>query len=410
MGAPTGTIQNTVRLQTRPGQASLPSARTVALTRPCLAIPRSTQDPTLIDPAMHQRQLVFQGRDAAIQQRPTDRVTFPFSVVAADFLPGDIRIKKPATKVDPLVTPKTLPDDEANSEILDLAPGTLFKDRYTIGEKLAETAMSVVYRAVEQADQIRTVILKLARGRKNAGKLAMEASILGADLHPSFPSLYDSDNEQYISMEEIEGLSLEALLGQERRLPLFRAIDIIMQVFVGLEALHNKGFIHRDVKPGNIMVSWDTASLLDFGIACKIGFKPKDVAGTANYMAPEQAFPFIVDGLDHRVDIYAAGLVLYHAFTGTNPMAGSTLQETINNQLSRPLPRITRTDFRARFDIDEKDDLSAQVDAAHTLLESIIHQTTAKLPEDRIASVAELMPLMEKLSAITDKIGLFELQ
>src|SRR5262249_38601780 len=150
------------------------------------------------------------------------------------------------------------------------------------------------------------------------------------------------DGRVYMAMEFLQGHPLNELL-QQGPLPLPRALDILIQVGKGLAAAHAKGITHRDMKPENIFVTnkegRDVPKILDFGIA-KVntgGAQNLTVAGTIFgtpfYMAPEQAMG---GRMDHRVDIYAMGIILYEIFTGQVPFKADSFMGILTQHITTP--------------------------------------------------------------------------
>src|SRR5258708_2265951 len=151
-------------------------------------------------------------------------------------------------------------------------------------------------------------------------------------------------------MEYIEGQTLEGILSQ-RRVKIREAISIGAQVADALDAAHARGIVHRDIKPGNIMLDQrGQAKVLDFGLAKKFGtldttttsLTNSDTAtgfliGTPHYMSPEQA---LGGDLDHRSDIFSLGVVLYELVAGQRPFLGKTVGETINKIINQEPPSL----------------------------------------------------------------------
>jgi serine/threonine protein kinase len=142
-------------------------------------------------------------------------------------------------------------------------------------------------------------------------------------------------------LEYVEGMSLAELILQSGRLRLDRALRIILQVAEALAAAHRLGVVHRDVKPGNILVTKDgQAKLADLGLAVIVGKQNAPVtpttgmAGTVAYMSPEQAGSAMA--VDHRSDIYGLGATFYHAVTGQMPFTGRSAMEVMLKHAQEP--------------------------------------------------------------------------
>jgi eukaryotic-like serine/threonine-protein kinase len=235
--------------------------------------------------------------------------------------------------------------------------------RYQLGDRLGSGGMSTVYRAVDRVLE-RTVAVKvlaehLSDDDKFVARFRREALAVAKLIHPNIVQVYDTgvdDGRHYIVMEYVEGRSGAQLLQSRGRLGPEAAVEIGVQACAGLEYAHRQSIIHRDVKPGNLMVIGGpagrrgapptdaptedmTVKLTDFGIAraaeqtrlTQVG----SVVGTAAYLAPEQARG---DEATPAADVYALGVVIYQLLTGRLPWEGTTLAElAIRRENERPL-------------------------------------------------------------------------
>jgi len=201
---------------------------------------------------------------------------------------------------------------------------------YEIVERLGQGGMGVVYRA-EDLRLKRTVALKLlrARGQDDArakDRLLIEARAAAALDHPNICTIYEvgetAEQQPFIAMGFYEGETLQQLLQRGPLAPSV-ALDYASQIARGLAAAHKRGIIHRDVKPGNIMITANgVVKLLDFGVArlVDVDVSHENVTpGTIAYMAPEQVTSRKVD---QRTDLWALGVVLYEMCTGGRPFVG----------------------------------------------------------------------------------------
>lgn len=206
------------------------------------------------------------------------------------------------------------------------APGTIIGDRFRIVSLLGRGGMGEVYLA-EDLRLGQKVALKFlpehARTAHELEALYREVRIGRQIAHPNVCRLYDLIEigaQQFLSMEHIEGEDLQSLIDRVRRLPRERALAIAKDICAGLEAIHSAGVLHRDLKPGNILIDASGhAHITDFGIASRAGETSPDdaIAGTPAYMAPEA---FRSAEATRPRDLYALGVVLYELFTGTMPM------------------------------------------------------------------------------------------
>ena len=229
---------------------------------------------------------------------------------------------------------------------------------YRITGKLGTGGMGVVYDA-DDLKLPRKVALKflpdeLADDRDAVRRFAREASTIALLSHPNICTIYDVDtheNRQFIAMERVAGVTLKTILARED-LELPRLLDIGRQITAALGAAHARGIVHRDIKPGNVMVADDgLVKVLDFGLARQFRMPGGDQAGlegstilgrplgTANYMAPEHILQM---PLDPRSDLFSLGVIFYEMATGRLPFAGASPSDTVTNVLDRePEPLTT---------------------------------------------------------------------
>ncbi len=229
---------------------------------------------------------------------------------------------------------------------------------YRVTGKLGTGGMGVVY----DADDLRLprkVALKflpdeLAEDHDAVRRFAREASTIALLSHPNICTIYEVDSHegrQFIAMERLDGVTLKAVMARED-IELPRLLDIGRQITAALGAAHAKGIVHRDIKPGNVMVA-DTGvvKVLDFGLARQFRMPgsnqmgvegstiPGRPLGTANYMAPERILQL---PLDPRSDLFSLGVILYEMATGRLPFAGASPGDTVTNVLDRePTPLTT---------------------------------------------------------------------
>lgn len=235
-----------------------------------------------------------------------------------------------------------------------MAGTTVLADRYELGDKLGTGGMSNVYRATDRILE-RTVAVKvlaehLSDDDRFVARFRREALAVAKLVHPNIVQVYDSGvdhDRHFIVMELVEGRSGAQLLKSEGVLDAETAMEIGVQACAGLGYAHRHGIIHRDVKPGNLMITGGpvgggpmTCKLTDFGIAraaeqtriTQVG----SVVGTAAYLAPEQVRG---EEATPSTDVYALGVVLYQFLTGRLPYEGSSLAElAIRQQNEKPLP------------------------------------------------------------------------
>ncbi|MCA8998581.1 MAG: serine/threonine protein kinase [Planctomycetaceae bacterium] len=254
-----------------------------------------------------------------------------------------------------LVQRKLLTDWQASKLLQGKFKGFLL-GRYRLMNLLGRGEMSSIYLAEHSLMKRRCAIKVLpankVRDTSYLGRFQREAQAVASLNHPNIVRAYDVDmvheagtDIHFLVMEHVPGRNLEQVLDEEREISIVQAAEFIRQAAEGLSHAHEAGLIHRDIKPGNLLIDQqETVRLLDLGLARF--FKETDiesltikhdekVLGTADYLAPEQA----VDShaVDERADIYSLGCTLYFALTGTPPFTEGTLvQRLLAHQTKAP--------------------------------------------------------------------------
>jgi eukaryotic-like serine/threonine-protein kinase len=266
--------------------------------------------------------------------------------------------------------------------------------RYRLDEVIGRGGMSTVYRGTDQALD-RVVAVKVAldplveQSPIYLARFTREAHAAAAIGHPGVVTVYDAGADgptRFIVMELVPGRSLADVLRDERPLDPDRAASIAAQVVDALSAAHAAGIIHRDIKPGNIMVTPDgSVKVLDFGIARALDSatltQTATVLGTSAYMSPEQALGQPVDA---RSDIYSLGCVLYEMLTGEPPFTADVSAAVLHQHV-----RVEPTPARERNP------------AIPPALGDLVMQMLAKSPSDRPQTAAEVR---DRLGRIPDEV------
>jgi eukaryotic-like serine/threonine-protein kinase len=259
--------------------------------------------------------------------------------------------------------------------------------RYEIVGEVGRGAMGVVYKAVDPVIG-RTVAVKTIR-LSEAGtglsrpellsRFQTEARAAGLLTHPNIVVVYDAGEEDglyYITMELVEGKSVQALLDEGQKFSLPRVLRIMEQTCSALQFAHDRHVVHRDIKPANLMLTPDdTVKVTDFGTAkiLQMGTvqQTTHVMGTPSYMSPEQVKGRAVDG---RSDIFSLGVMLYEMVTGEKPFPGQNITTVIYKIVNEdPVP-------------------PRQLDPSiHPGISTVIMKALLKEPEDRYQSCREML-------------------
>ena len=227
-----------------------------------------------------------------------------------------------------------------------LQPGTPF-GRYRIESLLGEGGMGAVYRA-HDSELGRTVALKLVRPelatRPETMKRFKQELLLASKVsHKNILRIHDLgdlDGVKFITMALVEGSDLSALIEKSGPLPVDRGLRFAKQLCAALDAAHNEGVVHRDLKPQNILIdSTDTAYVSDFGLAkslepeATVMTRTGQILGTPRYMSPEQVE---AADIDHRSDLYSLGIIMYEMFTGEMPFLGESVMQLLYQRVNTP--------------------------------------------------------------------------
>ncbi len=266
--------------------------------------------------------------------------------------------------------------------------------RYQVRELVGEGAMASVYKAYDP-DINRTIAVKLLKAQlrdddEYRARFLREAKGAGVLSHPNIVTVFDvgeAERHPYIAMELVEGPTLADYVRAQKTLSTAEIVAIGIELARALDYAHRKGIIHRDVKPGNIMLSGErhTVKVADFGI-CRIDDSDATqqtqvggVLGTPHYMSPEQV---VGQKVDARSDLFSAGVVLYQLLTGTLPFEGDTLISVAY--------KITKSD---PIPLDK-----VRPDLPHSL-RRIIERALKKQPEKRFQTGEEFAQALEGVAA-----------
>jgi len=262
--------------------------------------------------------------------------------------------------------------------------------RYELREELGRGAMGVVYHAhdpvIGRDVAVKTIHLSeegtgMSRSEL-VGRFQTEARAAGLLTHPNIVVIYDAGEEEglfYITMELVEGRSLQTLLDARQLFPLPRVMKLMEQVCSALDFAHQHNVVHRDIKPANLVLTADdTVKITDFGTAKILQFgtaQTAHVMGTPSYMSPEQVKGRPVDG---RSDIFSLGVILYELMTGEKPFPGQNITTVIYKIINEdPIPPRS---------------LDSSI---HPGLSTVITRALAKDPNARYQTCHELLEAMK---------------
>jgi serine/threonine protein kinase len=292
-------------------------------------------------------------------------------------------------------TPSPSPDDSGLVSV-----GSLLAGRYRVESVLGKGGMGKVYKA-EHTGIGRTVALKVLHARLGGSKEAKErfqreARASGRLSHPNIVEVSDSgeleDGSLYLVMEALEGEPLGARLERDKRIPWPEALMMIRGVLSGLQHAHNKGVVHRDIKPDNIFLALKDGELvvkiLDFGIAKLYAGNADDPAttragltvGTPAYLSPEQA---VGGAITPASDIYSTSIVLYEMLTGRPPFLDDDPLTMLTAHVSRDPPPFAEV----------APDLQMPPG-----LEAVINHGLAKVSAERISSASEYAAKLDDIA------------
>ena len=276
---------------------------------------------------------------------------------------------------------------------------------YRLLEKLGAGGMGEVYKAVH-TEMDRVVAVKVLppghlHDERAVARFKREIKAVASLSHPNIVQAFDAreiEGTRFLVMEYVEGMDLRDVAKRLGPLPIPDACELIRQAALGLQCAHEHGLVHRDIKPGNLMLTAQgQLKVLDLGLARPQAEGDDDVTGTgeamgtADYMAPEQAADS--RSVDIRADIYSLGCTLYRLIAGRPPFSGpkySSAVKKLMGHIQDPVPQITRL----RGDVPKR-------------LEIVLGRLLAKDPAKRLSTPAELADALVPLSVGADLPGLY---
>jgi serine/threonine protein kinase len=259
-------------------------------------------------------------------------------------------------------------------------PGDLIADRYELEELVGTGGMSSVFRAHDSQLERRVAIKILhehyAADPEYLERFRREARAVAKLSHPNIVTVIDrgdDDGRQYIVFEHVEGENLKELVLRSGRLPVRRALELALAIADGLAFAHDRGLVHRDVKPQNVLLNRDgEVKVTDFGIARSLHMdhgvtQTGTVLGTGEYLAPEQASGKPVSP---ATDVYSLGVVLWELLAGDVPFVGENFVAIALRHVNEPPPSLR----------ERRPDVTPRLEAA-------VHRALAKDPANRFPSM-----------------------
>ncbi|HSK81590.1 MAG TPA: protein kinase [Thermoanaerobaculia bacterium] len=294
---------------------------------------------------------------------------------------------RPSTLALPAL-PKPLPERAAALTVP--APGGQLANRYELLAEVGRGGMGRVYKARDrelgEIVAVKTMLTRSEGGSGDEERLLREVQICRRISHPNVVRVYDLGRFPgglFVTMEYIEGSSLDELIAFESPLPFARIRSILSEIASGLHEAHSQGVVHRDLKPANVFVAADRVKILDFGIASMTGLGTRltqvgFVMGTPMYMSPEQ-----IQGqeLDGRSDLYSLGVLAYTLIAGREPFDSTQATVVVLQHLQEGPPDVRK---------HRPETPESWVALLARLLE--------KRPEDRFQSAQELLGALEDLT------------
>ena len=281
---------------------------------------------------------------------------------------------------------------QSSVSLSSIGPGSVIANRYEVQSILGAGGMGVVLKALDrQLDEV--VALKLLKGEVfqqdpiMLDRFKQELKLARRITHRNVVRTYDYselDNYYVISMEYVKGITLKQLIRQRGVLPVRISLQIGKQICSALDAAHEKGVVHRDMKPQNVLLeSTGDVKIMDFGIARVADMKGMTstgtIMGTPDYMSPEQAQGMAAD---QRTDVYSTGVVLFEMFTGRLPFTADSALVVLNKHIREAPPKPTGIN-----------------PALPPKLEEVLLRALAKNPDQRYQQISQLYEDLEAVSA-----------
>lgn len=299
-----------------------------------------------------------------------------------------------------------VPEETVSARKRDFEVGDMVAERYQIVSVIGEGGMGLVFKA-KHILMNRFVALKIIKSDLISNQTLMqrfhqEAQAVSKLQHQNIVTVYDygvtAHGTPYLVMDFLDGISLSELITTQGKLPVDQATDIFEQACRGLQHAHDKGIIHRDFKSSNLMICGGErpiVKVVDFGMAKLLRpdaenteiqelTQTGEIFGSPLYMSPEQCRG---QKLDERSDIYSLACVMYYALTGTPPLLGDNVLDTLQRQIH-----------------DDPAPMNAEGKGFPPALEAIIMKALRKNPDNRYQNIAELLADLQAVAAGRERI------
>lgn len=323
-----------------------------------------------------------------------------FDAGADDYLTKPFHPKELTARIKALLRRANQTSATAAATSDEFQAGTVFAERYQVLCTLGRGSTGIIYKAnhlfLQRHVAVKILHPQLVAEAESVARFKREAQAISCLSHPNIISIYDfgitNAGQPYLVMDFSEGQTLGKRIEVKEHLSLAEGLPIFIQACDALDHAHQRGVIHRDVKPGNMLLVQDERGqeilkLVDFGIAKLLEAEQQiqvtqngDVLGSPLYMSPEQCMG---QALDHRTDIFSLGCTMYMALMGREPFVGENVLDTMY--------RRTVDDARPFAEIRPDIDLPQGIEA-------IVMKALARDAESRYQSMAELKEDLAKLS------------
>lgn len=270
-----------------------------------------------------------------------------------------------------------------------LEVGDVLEHRYRIDRPIARGGMSTVYRCVDlrlgRALAAKVMHEQYSQDAVFIHRFRREARAMAQLTHPNLVNVYDFSAEGdpvFLIMELITGGTLRELTAERGPMPPHAAVAVMRSVLTGLMAVHDKGLVHRDIKPDNVLINGDhTVKLADFGLVRATSSQTvtsNQIVGTVSYLSPEQVTG---ESITPASDVYSAGIVLFELLTGTVPFSGDTPLGHAMNRLENEVPKP-----------------SSRIAGVPPLIDAIVATATSSDIEERFADAREFLAALDDVA------------